>query len=134
MTSVTPRLGTQPSVIWKPLRLSSGEGLAARAFKKLRSDEALLQSFGASMLRKLLDDVPLWLGEHVPVRQLIEDFARYPYLPRLADAQVLLQTVRDSVAALTWQADTFTWAESYDERAQRYLGLCGGHLATGKWP
>ncbi len=121
---VTP----QASMVWKSFRLSSSDGLAVRAFKRLRSDEALLQSFGASMLRKLLDDVPLWRGEQVPIRQLIEDFARYPYLPRLADPEVLLQTVRDGVSALTWQADTFAWAEDYDERAQRYQGLCGGRL------
>jgi len=118
----------QASVIWKSVRLSSSDGLAARAFKKLRSDEALLSSFGASMLRKVLDEVPLWRGSHVSVRQLIEDFARYPYLPRLADPQVLLQTVRDGVSALTWQTDTFAWAEGYDERSQRYLSLCGGRL------
>jgi predicted AAA+ superfamily ATPase len=118
----------QAPMVWKSFRLNSSDGLAARAFKRLRADEALLLSFGASMLRKLLDDVPLWRAEHVPVRQLIEDFARYPYLPRLANPQVLLQTVRDGVSALTWQADTFAWAEGYDERAQRYLGLCGGRL------
>jgi hypothetical protein len=35
------------------------------------------------MLRNYLDDVPLWRGEHVAVRQLVEDFARYLYLPQL---------------------------------------------------
>ena len=54
-----------------------------RASKKLRSDELLLTAFGSTRLRKQLDDVPLWRGDHVAVRQLVEDFARYLYLPRL---------------------------------------------------
>jgi hypothetical protein len=28
--------------------------------------------------------VPLWRGDHVAIKQLVDDFARYPYLPRLA--------------------------------------------------
>ena len=36
-------------------------------------------------------------GDHVAVRQLIEDFGRYHYLPRLRNAAVLLDA-RRSVA------------------------------------
>ena len=35
-------------------------------------------------------DVPLWRGDHVAVKQLVEDFARYLYLPRLAGPEVLV--------------------------------------------
>ena len=35
------------------------------------------------MLRMELDRIPLWRGDHVAVKQLVEDFARYLYLPRL---------------------------------------------------
>jgi hypothetical protein len=73
-----------------------------------------------------LDDIPLWRGDHVAIRQLVEDFAQYIYLPRLAGPEVLLQAVRDGVALLTWQTDTFAYAESYDETAGRYRGLRGG--------
>jgi len=34
-------------------------------------------------------------NEHVAVKQLLEDFARYIYLPRVAGPEVLLQAVRD---------------------------------------
>ena len=33
--------------------------------------------------------MPLWRGDHVAVKQLVEDFARYLYLPRLAEPAVL---------------------------------------------
>jgi hypothetical protein len=52
--------------------------------------------------------------------QLVEDFARYLYLPRLAGPEVLMQAIRDGLALLTWQTDTFAYAESYDDGAGRW--------------
>jgi hypothetical protein len=97
-----------------------------RASKRLRNDESLVTSLGSTILRKHLDDVPLWRGDHVEVRQLVEDFARYPYLPRVAGPEVLVQSVRDGLALLTWQTDTFAYAESYDQAAAHYRGLREG--------
>src|SRR5205823_9674188 len=90
--------------------------------------ELLLISLGSTILRKHLDDVPLWRGDHVAVRQVIEDFARYLYLPRIAGPEVLVQAIRDGVAMPTWQTDTFAYAESRDEGAGRYRGLRGGQV------
>ena len=116
----------QAPITLQPIRLSGGDGLAARASKRLRSDEALVTSLGSTILRKHLDEVPLWRGNHVPVSQLAEDFARYLYLPRLAGPEVLVQAIRDGLVLPTWQKDTFAYAESYDEGAARYRGLRGG--------
>ena len=91
---------------------------------------SLVTTLGSTILRKHLDDVPLWRGEHVAVKQLVEDFARYLYLPRLAGPEVLVQAIRDGVALLTWRSDTFAYAESYDEGAARYRGLRGGQLVS----
>jgi hypothetical protein len=74
--------------------------------------------------------VPLWRGEHVSVKQLVEDFARYLYLPRLAGREVLAQAIRDGLALLTWQTDTFAYAENYDDGAGRYRGLRGGQVIS----
>jgi hypothetical protein len=108
---------------WQAVKLASSDALAVRASKKLRSDETLVLSLGATILRKHLDDVPLWRGDHVAVKQLIEDFARYLYLPRIAGPEVLVQAMRDGVALLTWQSDSFAYAESHDEVGGRYRGL-----------
>jgi hypothetical protein len=77
-------------------------------------------------LRLELDRIPLWRGNEVSLKQLQEDFAQYLYLPRLKDPEVLLTAARDGVAAPTWQQETFAYAESWDERQQRYRGLRGG--------
>jgi hypothetical protein len=116
----------QQPVAWQALKLTGSDALAARASKKLRSEEFLLISFGATRLKMELDRIPLWRGNHVAVRQLVEDFARYPYLPRLRDPQVLLDAIADGVGLLTWVHDGFGYADDYDEAAGRYRGLRGG--------
>jgi predicted AAA+ superfamily ATPase len=116
----------QAAVEWQAFRLSGQDALAVRAGKKLRSDELLLTSFSGTRLRMELDRVPLWPGDHVTIKQLVEHVASYPYLPRLKDASVLLGAIRDGVALLTWEQDTFAFADSFDETAGRYRGLRGG--------
>jgi hypothetical protein len=127
---VPEQANPQAPISWQAIRLSAGDALAARASKRLKSDESLITSLGSTILRKHLDEVPLWRGEHVAVKQLVEDFARYLYLPRLAGPEVLAQAIRDGLALLTWQTDTFGYAESYDDAAGRYRGLRGGQIMS----
>ncbi|MBX9629971.1 MAG: DUF499 domain-containing protein [Burkholderiales bacterium] len=127
---VPEQVNPQAQITWDAIRLSGSDALAVRASKKLRSDELMVSTFGSTILRKHLDAVPLWRGEHVDVKQLVEDFARYLYLPRLAGPEVLVQAIRDGVALLTWQSDTFAFAESKDDVAGRYRGLSGGQMIT----
>jgi hypothetical protein len=64
------------------------------------------------------------------VRQLLQDFARYLYLPRLKDSAVLLAAIEAGFGLLTWLQDSFAYADSYDEAAGRYRGLRGGQRVT----
>ena len=112
------------------MRLSGQDSLAARASKKLKGDELLVTGFAASRLRMELDRVPLWRGDHVPIKQIVEDFARYLYLPRVGDPTVLLKSISDGVALLTWEHDAFAYADSFDDEAKRYRGLRGGQLVS----
>jgi hypothetical protein len=116
----------QVPVDWQAIRLSGHDALAVRASKKLRSDELLVMKLAATSLRLELDKIPLWRGNHVPIRQLIEDFGRYHYLPRLHTPAVLLDAIGMGFSSLTWEYDTFAYAESYDEAADRYRGLRTG--------
>lgn len=118
------------SVEWQAIRVSGQDALAVRASKKLKSDELLITAFAATRLRMELDRV-LWRGgDHVAVKQIVEDFARYLYLPRLKDSSVLLGAIREGVALLTWEQDAFAFADSFDESAGRYRGLRGGQLVS----
>jgi predicted AAA+ superfamily ATPase len=120
----------QDPVSWQASRLSGQDALAVRASKKLRNDELLITSLGGTRLRMELDKIPLWRGDHVAIRQLADDFPRYVYLPRLADTAVLLDAIRGGLALLTWEQDTFAYAESFDEATGRYPGLrTGEHVS-----
>jgi hypothetical protein len=72
---------------------SSQENLATSAAKKLKNEESLLVQM-----------------------------ARYLYLPRLRDEQVLIGAIQNDVSSLAWQTDTFAYAEGWDEQKKRYLG------------
>jgi len=102
---------------WTEIRLQGTDSLAPRASKKLKNEEMLLVQMGGIRLRLELDRVPLWRGDDVAVKQLIEDFATYLYLPRLRDPDVLLAAIREGVSRLTWEADTFAYAQGKDEES-----------------
>ncbi len=125
---VPEQVNPQAPITWQANRLSGSDALAVRASKRLRSDELLVSVLGSTILRKHIDDVPLWQGDHVAIKQLVEHFARYHYLPRLGGPEVLAHSICEGIGLLTWQFDTFAYAESYDEVAKRYRGLRSGQL------
>jgi hypothetical protein len=117
-----------PSVEWQDIRLQGQEALAERASKKLKNEELLITSMAGTRLHLEITQIPLWRspGTHVGVKQLVDDFAKYLYLPRVKNAQVILDAIQDGVARLTWKQDTFAYADSYDAAAGRYRGLEAG--------
>ncbi len=113
----------QAELEWRTYRLQGHEALAERASRKLRGDDLLVMRLASTSLRIEMDRVPLWRGNHVSVRQLVDDFARYLYLPRLQNPRVLLDAIREGLSLITWEADSFAYADSYDDDAERYRGL-----------
>ena len=111
------------AVAWQAVRLSGDAPLAALASGRLLNDEMLVSTMAGTRLRMELDRVPLWRGDHVAARQLVDDFARYIYLPRLRQPAVLLDAIRDGLSLLTWAQDSFAYGDSFDEREGRYRGL-----------
>ena len=109
---------------------------AKRAMQRLvdmKSDELLVTAFAASRLRMELDRIPLWRGDHVLVKQVVEDFVKYLYLPLLIVSPVLLNAMGDGVGLLTWAQDAFAFADSYDEDAGRYTFCdCSAESPTGR--
>jgi hypothetical protein len=128
----------QSAIRWQTFRLTGSDTLAVRASKKLRNDELLLTGFAPSRLQMELDRVPLWRlsagaqagGDSVAINQLVEDFGRYLYLPRLKEPSVLVGAIRDGLGLLTWEKDSFAYADSYDEAAGRFRGLRGGQQVS----
>jgi hypothetical protein len=120
----------QATLDWQAIRLSGTDSLAVRASKKLRNDELLVTALAGTVLKTEMDKVPLWRGSHVEIKQLAEDFARYPYLPRLRGPEVLVGAVRDGLGLLLWRQESFAYADTFDEEAGRYRGLRGGQIVA----
>ena len=128
---LVPVQNSPPSAVeWQVFRLSGQEPLAERASRRLRNDELLVSRFAGTRLRMELDRVPLWRGDHVEISQLVDDFARYNYLPRLVGPSVLIGAACDGVGTLTWVMDSFAYADSYDADAGRYRGLRSGQMMS----
>lgn len=105
---------------------SNQEAYLSRVLKKLTSQSQLYNDFASSELRINLDRIPLWRGDNVSVRQLREDFAKYLYLPKLSSAHLLQQAIESGLSLISWQKDSFAYAESFDEENVRYRGLRSG--------
>ena len=79
-------------------RISGQDSFYDRAARKLRQSELLIQRWSPDNLRMELDRY-LWREQpHLGLKQLWEYLARYCYLPRLYNEDVLLEAVGDGVA------------------------------------
>lgn len=117
-----------PAITWQETRLQGSGALALRASNRLQSDAALLDKVAPTVLRREIDRVPLWRGDHVSVQQLVEDFSKHLYLPRIASTKTLLNAIGESIALASWDVEGFAYADSFDEAAGRYCGLRVGAL------
>jgi len=104
--------------------------LTLNASRRLKSEEMLITQYAGVLLRREMDRIPLWRGNHVSIKDLADYFAKYVYLPRLKNTEVLLSAIRDGVQSLTWERETFAYAESFDVEHNRYLGLKTGELLS----
>jgi predicted AAA+ superfamily ATPase len=110
--------------------------VAQRASRRLVSDGNLQVQFPVVMLRLKLDNelASRWSEGHVSAATVWDDFAKYVYLPRLRDQEVLMTTIQAGPALTTWQSDGFAVAAGRDEEAGRYLQLARGALPDGFAP
>ena len=127
---LVPTQDPQSSMGWRYVKLSGQDNLAALASTKMARDELLVTSLAGTRLRMEMDRIPLWRGDHVPIQELMDDFARYPYLPMLRDPSVLREAIRRGLSMMVWEKDSFAYAEGYDNDAKRYLGLQAGSDAA----
>lgn len=113
--------GAQADLEWITSKVPAQDGLLSRASKKLASDEGLLPELGPARLDRELQKY-IWNGKgHLSLRDLWEYLNRYIYLPRVKDRNVLIKTVRSAVSAMV--PGPFAYAERWDEKTGRYVGL-----------
>ena len=122
-------------VILEPVRLDTQGSVAQRVSRTLINEGALSVQFPPQMLRSKLDAelTALWDDGHVSIGDLWENFAKYVYLPRLRDIDVLAAAVESAPALTTWQSEGFATAVGTDH-AGTYLGLTTGSHPGGLQP
>jgi uncharacterized protein len=101
--------------------------LAGVASSVLINAEELITTMAGEILKEQhMDEIPLWRGNHVSIKELKDDFARYVYLSRFKNSNVLLDAIHNGLQSTTWQRETFAYADGWDERTQRYINLQAG--------
>ncbi|HNC45998.1 MAG TPA: AAA+ family ATPase, partial [Acidobacteriota bacterium] len=124
---------TQPtpteSIVWDEIKVTGDSGLAQRTSSKLKQEEVLITEMGGIPLQMALNRY-LWTDkDHVSVGLLTQWFFRYLYLPRVKNAAVLVEAVKNGVAQM-YLDETFAIASGYDEAQKRYIGLTYTKSAT----
>jgi len=101
--------------------------LAQLAWTKCEQDGLIVSKLGGAILDKDLDEV--WQADrpHLPVRQIRDWFAQFPYLSKLRDPLVLANAINDSVARTDAR---YGLAESCDEGTGNYNGLKLAHRSN----
>ena len=99
------------------LKLQPQEALAVNASRRLKTEDMLTTQYAGTNLRRKLDEIPLWRGDHVSLKELADFFARYVYLPRLKNTDVLLGAISEGVQSPLWQQETFAYADSWTPNA-----------------
>ena len=112
----------QRDVEWQTTRVTAAGDLAKRTSAKLSSEEKLIGTYSGVRIRMDLDRRELWSERgDIAVHKLWETYARFPYMPRLANRDVLYSAIANRATTLTWQQETFAYAEAHD--GERWVGL-----------
>ena len=110
------------AIEWQTIRVNSAGDLAARISRKLASEEKLIDTYSGVRIRMDLDRRNLWSERgDIAVHKLWEIYARFLHMPRLANRETLNQAIANRATTLTWQQDTFAYAQAHD--GERWVGL-----------
>ena len=108
-------------------KIDGGDSPALATSEKLRRDGLLNPTLGGTNLRSDLDSRGIW-GENgsIQIGRLFDMFAQYPYMRRLKNEGALRDGIQGGLVRLTWDTDTFAYAENYDDARKRFVGLVAG--------
>ncbi len=106
------------TIVWDEIRVNGGsDGIIAKAAKKMRQNDAVIERWAPALLRMELDNL-LWKdSENIAIKKLWEYLCTYCYLPRLADEKVLYETIRTGVNSTEY----FAFASGID--GEQYIDL-----------
>ena len=87
------------TIIWETDKLVGMDKIVPKAAAKMLQNEQIITKWAPSLLKMELDNL-LWKeDDHIQVKKLWEYLTTYCYLPRLANLDVLIATIRAGVAS-----------------------------------
>lgn len=106
------------TIQWEITDLGGGDdGIVSKAAKKMKQGEQIIDKWAPSLLRMILDDI-LWKdSNNIVIKKLWEYLCTYCYLPRLANYNVLDDTIIQGLQS----TEFFGIAAGYSDG--RYVGL-----------
>lgn len=105
------------TIVWDKDRLIGMEKIVPKAAAKMLQNEQVITKWAPSLLKMELDNL-LWREDnHIQVKKLWEYLTTYCYLPRLANFDVLVTTIKVGVTS----DEAFAIASSFN--GERYTGL-----------
>jgi hypothetical protein len=114
------------TIVWDTIRISGGtESIIAKAAKKMIQNEAVITQWAPALLRMELDNL-LWCdSDNITVKQLWEYLCTYCYLPRLANENVLEETIRAGLNSTEYfaYASGFDGTRYIDLKFNKYIGI-----------
>ncbi|MFH0970173.1 MAG: DUF499 domain-containing protein [Candidatus Diapherotrites archaeon] len=109
---------TKP-ITFEAVKITRGDGtFVARASKQVVSDELLITRWSSALLKNELEKWFFKDQNQVNVKKLWEYFASYVYLPRLKDANVLVECIKEGLRS----QDFFGYAPTVEKNG-KYVGL-----------
>ncbi|MCC5848502.1 MAG: DUF499 domain-containing protein [Verrucomicrobia bacterium] len=119
----------RPEMIWNEFRLKGSASIPERVQQRLGAEGSLCRRLTSHLLKEHLEKIPLFReGDHVRISTLVEDYAKYLYLPKLMSPDVLLDSINEGISQINWAKDAFAYADGYDEKEERYIGLHVGGM------
>ena len=119
------------AIEWEPTRTDGEGSLAERSARKLLHLGGLYAEYPPVLLRLQLDGplAALWDEGSTTLERTWDAYARYLYLHRLRDLDVLARCVAAAPARTSWATEGLAIAEGLDGEGGRFLGLVAGQLA-----
>ena len=110
------------NVEWQTIRVNGPATSPRASAANSAARNKLIDAYSGVRVRMDLDRRELWSDRgDIAVHKLWETYARFLHMPRLANRDVLHDAIANRATTITWQQETFAYAEAHD--GNQWVGL-----------
>ena len=115
---------TSGKISWEAIPNPASTDKIASVLKKLCDKELLHDQFNPFHLKRELERHLWGQHDHVTTRAVADAFGAYLFFPRLLQADLLTDAIRNAFKGNNLICEFFGFAEAFDSESGKYLGLC----------